>query len=1064
MLGRGLKKGITMDATDRIEEKESSIEGFLRKRTEIEQTIRERFQREITVMFTDIASSTEFYEVYGDIEGRSMIQRHNDLLGPIIEKHRGKLLRALGDGLMATFEAPPDAARAAVEIQSTLAAENRGKGPSEQIWIKAAIHYGLGIVEKGDVYGDMINTLARICALTRKGDVLASQAYVDTVKDEPDIYYDYVGVKSLKGKAAPVDVYRIIWDPAQMEDLKRSAEGEHEALEPSKVSLRLSFSLHGELLRLALFPNGGQAQIFKEVQEFPYREAEIHNLVEEIDRCLTTVDDRGRLSKETLARVKELARTLSGMLIPEHIARIICEMRPPNIILQIDAGLIYIPWELLHDGKEFLCIKYNMGRIVSTSQQPLARSRDLGRRPLRMLLVADPRGDLPASKNEGIFVQRELNRKGVLMGLSADLRSREVTTDFFRTHLSDYELFHFAGHFEYVRDDPSQSGLLLADGKLEMGRLLSLAKEAPLPSLVFTNACQSGRTESWSSSERLYGLANAFLVSGVRHYIGGSRDLFDRASAAFAEEFYRQLMKNQSVGEALRQARIRSIRRYGEENLTWASYVLYGDPGFRYFESGALPEPESRRFEPRSTKTIAVALAAVLLVALAAFIFGHVWSDRAERTRLAREGFTFIHRGQPAEAEKAFSALEGKSPLYYQGMSALFLSRGNLDKAEETLALAERSQPGDPYLLVVKANLALSRGKLDEAAAGYRQALETQKLDGLQQADCHYGLGRVFQAKGDFAHAAVAFDEALRLDPSFLQAYTAKGLALERQGKPQEALDLYQQATGINAEDPIALTLYRRAKEHQSYRESSERQTRIDQLITELLQRRREGPRPGESQDEWSSRPLYLFFSELETKGQPTPREGEDAYVNELVSRDLGGATRFRTVERELLARLLEELKLSSSQLADPQTALRLGKILAARILVTGAMVRYQGRLEVNLRAIDTENTQVVAIASGSCPFGENPEKMLQTLVGEFQERIARAFPMRGRIVAVQAGEMSLNVGSAMGVTAGMKFRVLEGEAKGAELTVKEISEMTAQAAPGSDEVQVKEGWRVEEL
>ena len=157
-------------------------------------------------MFTDPASSTEFYEKYGDIEGRAMIQRHNDLLTPIVAKYGGQVLRVLGRGLMATFEIPPNAARAAVEIQRTLAEENRGKSPSEQIWVKAAIHHGLGIVEAGDVYGDMVNTLARICALTRKGDVQVSQMFllITSRRNMRDIYYDYVGVKNLKGKSAPV--------------------------------------------------------------------------------------------------------------------------------------------------------------------------------------------------------------------------------------------------------------------------------------------------------------------------------------------------------------------------------------------------------------------------------------------------------------------------------------------------------------------------------------------------------------------------------------------------------------------------------------------------------------------------------------------------------------------------------------------------------------------------------------------------------------------------------------------------------------------------------------------
>ncbi len=579
-------------------EQESSIEEFLRKKTEIEQTIRDKFQREITVMFTDIASSTEFYEVHGDITGRAMIQRHNDLLVPIIEKHGGKVLRTLGDGLMATFENPPDGARAAVAIQSTLAAENRDKKPSEQIWIKAAIHYGSGIVEKGDVYGDMINTLARICAVTRKGDILVSQAYVDLVRDEPDITYDYVGVKNFRGKSIPVDVYRIIWDPAQMEDLKRSTESEKRPAEISDGTLWLHYALQGERLRLVVCPNGRQAQIVKHVREFPYREAEIRNVVEDIDQCLLAVDRRGRLPEAKLLRLKELGKTLHGMLIPDDIDSFIRETRARHLILQIEDSLVYIPWELLHTGEEFFCIRYSMGRIVFTTQQPLARSRNLDRRPLKMLIIADPKGDLPASKAEGISVQKELNRSGASNALSADLHTQDVSSEILKAQLADYELLHYAGHFDYVHDDPSQSGLLLSDGKFEIGRLLGLAREFSLPSLVFTNACQSGRTDRWSTGDRLYSLANAFLAAGVRHYIGGTRDLFDRLSAAFAEEFYRQLVTNQAVGEALRQARIKSIRRFGEENLAWASYVLYGDPSFCYFETSTLSAKNRKGMKP----------------------------------------------------------------------------------------------------------------------------------------------------------------------------------------------------------------------------------------------------------------------------------------------------------------------------------------------------------------------------------------------------------------------------------------------------------------------------------
>ncbi len=139
----------------------------------------ERLPREITVMFADIVYPSEFCRNHGNREGRSPIQRHHDLVGSVVEQHGGRVLRALGEGLMAAFAGPSDAARAAVAIQCLVAAENQDQSVPEPIGIKVAIHHGLGVVEEGDVYGEMINTLARICALTRKGDVLISQACVD---------------------------------------------------------------------------------------------------------------------------------------------------------------------------------------------------------------------------------------------------------------------------------------------------------------------------------------------------------------------------------------------------------------------------------------------------------------------------------------------------------------------------------------------------------------------------------------------------------------------------------------------------------------------------------------------------------------------------------------------------------------------------------------------------------------------------------------------------------------------------------------------------------------------
>jgi tetratricopeptide (TPR) repeat protein len=431
---------------------------------------------------------------------------------------------------------------------------------------------------------------------------------------------------------------------------------------------------------------------------------------------------------------------------------------------------------------------------------------------------------------------------------------------------------------------------------------------------------------------------------------------------------------------------------------------------------------------------------------------------------LARNGFNLIHAEQLAKAEGVFTALEGKSPLYFQGMSAVYLNRGNIEKAEHYLWLGQQEETGSPHLDLIKAHLAFSRRQLNESETGYRKVLEVKRLEGWQQAECHYGLGRVFLARGEIPQAIDEFDKALNLDPSFIQVYTAKGLALERSGKLRDALDLYRKATEINPEDPVNAALSHKGQELLDYRESAEYQARVEQQISDLLKTDREAPLPAGERDKWTSRPLYLLFLSLEAKGRFAPREGEDAYINELISRDLGHSNRIHMVESGLLDRLIEELNLESSQLADSQTALRVANVLSAQVLITGMLLRSPGELQIILRAADTQANRVVATASGTCQCDGDPAEMLQTLVADLEEQVVAAYPVRGLVTTVESGEIILNVGSAVGVSPGMSFRLMEESEDGVELTVYEVNELTSKAISSSDEIEIQECWRVEEL
>ena len=102
---------------DAVLHKQTGIEKLLRARQELDEQLKAQFVHNVTVMFTDIQGSTAFFETYGDIEGRLMVQKHNELLFPCIQTFQGDIFKTIGDAIMAGFEKPVDAVRAAVAMQ-----------------------------------------------------------------------------------------------------------------------------------------------------------------------------------------------------------------------------------------------------------------------------------------------------------------------------------------------------------------------------------------------------------------------------------------------------------------------------------------------------------------------------------------------------------------------------------------------------------------------------------------------------------------------------------------------------------------------------------------------------------------------------------------------------------------------------------------------------------------------------------------------------------------------------------------------------------------------------------
>ncbi|MFH1397343.1 MAG: CHAT domain-containing protein [Candidatus Omnitrophota bacterium] len=315
--------------------------------------------------------------------------------------------------------------------------------------------------------------------------------------------------------------------------------------------------------------------------------AQIEKLCQEEVLILNRADKAGLLDQGSFDSLKKIGQLLWDHLISRPVKDKLKSASSSGLILSLDEELIDIPWELLYDGADFLCLKFNLGRLVRTRQYSvIPEHRGLNTR-LRMLILADPTNNLKSAYCEGINIRNQFDRKR--KQVSIDFKSTSVDTFYVKKNLRDYDIAHFAGHCEYDARNPKNSGWVLEDARFTVQDILTLGETASLPSLVFSNACHSAKALSATLDayyqRKSYSLASAFLFSGVRHYIGTIRKIEDQASLLFAREFYSRLIISKTVGEALRLARLKLLQEYGVRSIFWASYLLYGDPNFTLFKT-----------------------------------------------------------------------------------------------------------------------------------------------------------------------------------------------------------------------------------------------------------------------------------------------------------------------------------------------------------------------------------------------------------------------------------------------------------------------------------------------
>ncbi len=138
------------------------------------------------------------------------LKAHRDeVADPSIAKHKGRIVKLMGDGMLAEFASVVDAVRCAVDIQEAMREHSADLPEDQRIQLRIGINLGDVIIDGEDIYGDGVNIAARLEGLSEVGGICVSGTVFDHVRNKVGLEFEDMGEQSVKNIKEPITVYQI---------------------------------------------------------------------------------------------------------------------------------------------------------------------------------------------------------------------------------------------------------------------------------------------------------------------------------------------------------------------------------------------------------------------------------------------------------------------------------------------------------------------------------------------------------------------------------------------------------------------------------------------------------------------------------------------------------------------------------------------------------------------------------------------------------------------------------------------------------------------------------------
>ncbi len=301
-------------------------------------------------------------------------------------------------------------------------------------------------------------------------------------------------------------------------------------------------------------------------------------------------DEMNWYSNKIEKKFDDLGKKHCSIFLPKHLKEKLTN-RNFEFLTIIPTGIMHsYPLEIIHDGDDYWGLKYSISRAFNLQNLiELIRIRKI-KFPKRALLVGNPtegiKGGLKDATEEvkeiSVFLENNNYNVDLLLENDANL------SDFLEMINSNhYSIIHFAGHAEFVGENPNLSSLYFREDNEIVklyANMIPLEISSTNSNLIALSACETGILFSKPGDE-IFGLLRGFMETGIFNIILTGWEIYDNSAKEFFIKFYESYQQNQSVSQSLQEARHFLVAKMNEKHKTkkeylihWGAYRLYGVP------------------------------------------------------------------------------------------------------------------------------------------------------------------------------------------------------------------------------------------------------------------------------------------------------------------------------------------------------------------------------------------------------------------------------------------------------------------------------------------------------